>query len=184
MLFNRKSVTWRHLQPGQEIKGYGSNGSTCMFTAYVKEVNAAFVTVEMWSPGGRIEKIDADAMFSIEMTRKEIEAKYFTKAKEVLNNIQIKLHNDEIGRHEMWNAWLDCDPYSMAQYCIEHKFNVVGYCTDIIPKTSWLSGEVLDVGVCIEYEDGDRFWCHWRSRYIEEMITEHPELSEVKVDEN
>ncbi len=25
------------------------------------------------------------------------------------------------------------------------------------------SGDTLDVGVCAEYDDGERIWCHFRS---------------------
>lgn len=31
------------------------------------------------------------------------------------------------------------------------------------------SDELLDVGICVEDEDGDRFWCHFRSSSIEIM---------------
>lgn len=32
-----------------------------------------------------------------------------------------------------------------------------------------ISGELLDVGICAEDEDGDRFWCHFKSDSVEVM---------------
>lgn len=173
-----KYVTWRNLHPGQEISGYKIGNSTCSFRAYVKHASRASVIVEMWRVGGELENIDADAMFAIEMTREEVEAKYFDKAKELLNNIQTKLHRDEIGPHDMWNAWLNIDPYEMAQMCSRFNLTVLGHCTDIVPKTSWIAADVLDIGVCVEDYDGDRFWCHWKKDYIDMMIEDFQEVSD------
>lgn len=36
-------------------------------------------------------------------------------------------------------------------------------------KTAMFSGDTLDIGVCAEYEDGERFWCHFRSSELEMM---------------
>ena len=63
-----KQVTYKHLKKGQKISGIKSAISSSSFTAYVKEVNPAFVTVEMWNPGGREDRINSDAMFLIELT--------------------------------------------------------------------------------------------------------------------
>lgn len=174
-----KTVTWKNLCLGQEIQGYKDGNCSSRFRAYVKDTNPAFVTVEMWRKGsGEEKRINSDAMFCVEMTYEEFQAKYYKKAKEVMKNIQIKLHYDEIGPHDMWNAWLSYDPYEMAQYCARHKLTIVGHCTDIMPKIAMITGETLDVGVCVECEDGDRFWCHWKMQYIEDSIEDYPELLE------
>lgn len=108
-------------------------------------------------------------MFMVELTREEFEKKYLKRARDVYANIQNRLAKYEIGTHEMWNGWLSGDPYEMAQYETRDGFKVVGYCPDIVPKTSWF-GDSLDVGVCIEYEDGNRYWCHYRMSQINEML--------------
>lgn len=176
MYQEEKTVTWRSLQLGQKITGYRLGNRSSMFDAYVKSVNPSYVTVARWKVDGEEERIDSNAMFCIEMTRKEMENKYFDSARNVLKNIQNKLHYDEIGYHEMWNAWLYLDPYELAQACRRNKITIVGHCTDIIPKTALFSGEILDVGVCAEYEDGERFWCHWKMQDIEDMFENYPEL--------
>ena len=108
-----KLVTYKQLKIGQEIKGTDDSGSYSYFTAYVKSINPAFVTVEMFKKGGEEKQINSLVMFRVEMTVEEFENKYRESAKVVLKNIQNKLHGDEIGYHEMWNAWLYGTPYEI-----------------------------------------------------------------------
>lgn len=93
----KKQVTYKNLKKGQKISGTASLSSSSGFIAYVKEINPAFVTVEMWHPGGREEKINADDMFLIELTEEEIREKYNEKAKDAVRNIQTVMLRDEIG---------------------------------------------------------------------------------------
>lgn len=172
-----KAVTYKNLKVGQKIKGTEFAGGFHGFSAFVKAVNPAYVTVEMWRKGGNVEKIDASLMFRIEMTEEEFKEKYRDEAKEVIKGIQNKLHGDELGYHEMWNAWLYGTPYEIASYCVKNKMKVVGHSSDITPKHAMFSGEVLDVGVCAEYEDGERLWCHYRSEDIKKMLERYKNLS-------
>ncbi|MEG2001005.1 MAG: hypothetical protein RR053_06405 [Evtepia sp.] len=171
-----KFVTYRNLKVGQKIKGVKDGGRHSMFTAFVKSINTVYVTVEMFNLGGNEKKIDSSAMFCIELTDDEFNDKYREKAKEALCGIQNKLHYDEIGYHEIWNAWLCGTPYEIAKYCVEKDMKVVGYSSDIAPKIAMFSGDVLDVGVCAECADGERFWCHFRKSDIDKMIERYHDL--------
>ena len=66
-----KKVTYKYLKGGQEIKGTEGNGYNAGFTAYVKAINPAYVTVEMWKKGGTEEKLDASLLFLVEMSEEE-----------------------------------------------------------------------------------------------------------------
>ena len=171
-----KLVTYRNLKIGQRINGTQGNGCTSSFVGYVKAINPSYVTVEMWKKGGTEEKYSTDFLFMVEMTEEEFHAKYRKKAKEVMVNIQNKLHGDELGYHEMWNSWLFGSPYEIAKECIRNKIMVVGYSTDIVPKYGLLDADVADVGVCAEYEDGERFWCHYKMEYLNDMIERNRDL--------
>lgn len=151
-----KKVTYKHLHIGQKIMGVQNENERRMFTAFVKSVNVAYVTIELWEVGGREERIDASCMFEVELTEEEFKRKYREKAKEVLTNIENKLLVDEMGSHEMWNAWLYGTPYEIAAYCTKEKMKVIGHSTGIIPKKAMFSGDTLDIGVCAEYEDGEK----------------------------
>ena len=169
MIYEEKLITYKNLNIGQEIQGYKDGSLSSNFIAFVKAINPSFVIVEMWKRGGIEEKINSSAMFKVKLTEDEFRQKYKNKADEIVKNIQKKLNRDEIGYHEMWNAWISYDPYEMAKYCIKEKIEIVGCCYDIIPKISF-TGTMLDVGICVEYEDGERFWCHYRSETIEDML--------------
>lgn len=90
------------------------------------------------------------------------------------------MYRDEIGEKEMWNAWLSSDPWEMAQLCKEKKVTVLGHCKDIAPKQAMFSGDLLDIGVCAEDEDGYRFWCHFRSSDIDIMKKRYQRYQEYK----
>ncbi len=51
-----KLVTYKNLKEGQVIKGTKGDGQWRMFTAFVKSINPAFVTVELWGKDGKEEK--------------------------------------------------------------------------------------------------------------------------------
>lgn len=173
-----KKVTFKHLNKGQEISGteYGNHSSR--FRAYVKDINPAYVTVAMWSPDGQEERLNAESMFLIEMTDEEIREKYNKRAGEIVQNIQTDLLRDQIGYHEMWNGWLSNDPWELAQACVDKKLTVLGHCNDIIPKTAMFSGDKLDIGICVEDEDGDKFWCHFRSADIHVLVRRYERYQE------
>lgn len=163
-----KYVTWRHLKPGDKIRGWKEGNSTRGARSTVVSVNPAYVTVSVFDRDER--KINAEAaMFEVEMTDKEIRAKYAKAAADIMENIHKKLQIDECGYHEMWNAWIGVDPYEMAAYATKHKFKVVGHAVLPFAKTPMFGGDPLDIGICCEYEDGERFWCHARSSYLEVM---------------
>lgn len=177
MVREYKEVTYKHLKIGQKISGYRDGNTRRGFQAYVKAINPNYVTVSLWDINGTEEKINSSAIFQVKMTEVEFNNKYREKAKEVIKGIQNKLLYDEIGYHEMWNSWLYGTPYEIASYCIKEKMKIVGYCTDITTKYAMFSGDPLDAGVCAEYEDGTRIWCHYRSEDIKSMIERYPELS-------
>lgn len=161
-----RKVTYKNLKVGQMINGTEYENTYSGFTAFVKDINPAFVTVEMWRQGGDEKKIDSRSLFLLHMTEDEIIEKYNKAAGKIIEAIQSPMHRDEIGEKEMWNAWLSSNPWEMAQLCKEKKVTVLGHCRDITPKHAMFSGDILDIGVCAEDEDGYRFWCHFRSKDI------------------
>ena len=55
----------------------------------------------------------------------------------------------------------------------DEEFEIVGVCYEIEPKSgvvdiTWL----YDVGVVCEYKDGERFWCHYKSDYLQDIFDE------------
>mgnify|MGYP005764437361 CR=1 FL=1 len=164
-----KKLTWRQLRTGDQISGTEGNGSRSGFRAYVKEANPAYVTVEMWTKGGREEQLSSELMFLVPMTEDEFILKYNRAAGEIIAALKHRLTRDEIGQKGQWNSWVSSNPWELAQSCGKEKLKILGHCRDITPKKSLASGDLLDVGICAEDEDGDRFWCHFRGSDIERM---------------
>lgn len=172
-----KLVTWRSLVLGQEIKGYRSGGQTRYFKAFIESANVATVIFKLWDKDGAIDTVSSEGtMFMVKMSDVELENKWRDKAKDCLSAMKNKLSVDEIGYHEMWNGWLFGSPYEIAAECEKTKIKIAGHCEDIIPKTAMFSGDTLDIGVCAEYEDGERFWCHFRSKDLANMESEFADL--------
>lgn len=173
MVRKRKYVTWRSLKKGQEIHGYKQGHCTCGFYAVVESTNAAFVTVLKW--GTDEEKIPAEeTMFEVDMTEEEFKSQHAKGAAEVIKALQNRLAKYEIGYHEMWNAWISYDPYEMAAECQDHKIKVVGVCYDITAKNALFGIDfILDIGICAEYSNGERFWCHASRKYLDDMLADY-----------
>ena len=152
-----------------------------MCTKIVKEITPFQIRVA-WRAEDDGEWVDASAMFEVELTDKEFYAKYRKDAEKIQAAFQNKLLRDEIGYHEMWNAWLAYDLYELAQHCRENKMKVIGYSEDITPKHSW-GGDLLDIGVCCEYENGERFWCHC-SRNIFDYLERSEMIASEILEEN
>ena len=101
-----KYVTYRHLKKGQEISGAKQGNSWHSFKGYVKEVNAAYVILELWNQGGPEERFPSEeTLFGIEMTDEEIKEKYNQMAGTVVKAIQNRLENYEIGYHLILGKW-------------------------------------------------------------------------------
>lgn len=180
MIKDTKFVTAKNLKVGQEIKGWKIGNRRAMSTRIVKEVTPFQVRVA-WRVQDEGEWVDASAMFEVELTDKEFYNKYRKDAEEIQVALKNKLLRDQIGYHEMWNAWLSYNIYEMAQYCRKENMKIVGYSEDIRPKHSW-AGDLLDIGICAETEDGERFWCH-TSRDIFEYLQRSIEWAKEICDE-
>lgn len=172
-----KEITSKQLKIGQQIAGYRCDGYVHIGTAYVKEINAASVTVTKF---GADERIPSEATFFIPLSREEIRMKYNAEAGKMVKAVQNCLYKDEIGYKEMWNGWSSTDPWTLAMNCRQKNLTVIGFSTDITPKIAMLSGDALDAALCVEDSNGERFWCHVRSSDLEAMLTKYENGQEGK----
>ena len=61
-------------------------------------------------------------------------------------------------------------PFEIAKECREQRMRIIGRCKDIVPDKNYISGCTQDIGVCAEYEDGERIWCHYSSEMLNDML--------------
>lgn len=168
-MIRKKYVTWRSLEKGQTVHSWKIGNGTRMARSTVKEKNAAFVTLLIF--GTTEEQIPSEGtMFEVDMTEQEFRQRYQKQAEELMAAIQTTLPRYAIGYHEMWNSWITYDPYEMAALCQKDKIRIIGHCKDITPKHNLFDNTVQDIGICAEYEDGEKIWCHASMDALQDML--------------
>ena len=167
-------VTWRKLKIGDKVHGWRVGGKHIFAEATVKEVNTAYVILSKFDKYD--ERVDSEtAVFQVDCSDDEYHAKYQDSAKAIVKALKNKIPDYEFGYHEMWNAWVDIDPYAMAKACKENNMKIIGVVYLSVPKYSLL-GEIMEVGICCEYENGERFWCHTFRSTIEYITDKYAYL--------
>lgn len=150
-----KYIPFSELKVGMEIRGYKKGCTESFCHQEVKSTKKNSVTLS-W--GETLENA-SDYMFSVELTNEELEEKY----KDAIREIKEALNHDlgqVDGYHEMDNTWLYASNLAeMAASLNKHNLKIIGYAILSVPKCSML-GNLLDVGVVAEYNDGERIWCH------------------------
>ena len=169
-----KEVTWKSLHPGDKIKGWREGSVTHYNEATVVATNVSNVTVLVFDKYE--ERIDSEtSVFFVILTDDEYRAKYQDAARDVVRSLHNKLSEYECGYHEMWNSWIDIDPFKIGKACKENDMQVVGFIKLSAPKTSYF-GTALDAGICCEYSTGERFWCHTSLSLIDRIVDKYSYL--------
>ena len=83
----------------------------------------------------------------------------------------IGIHTDLYGiadaRHEMWNGWIEVTWEEQLLRLRDEDFHIVGI-ADPAPERFGLPMR-HPVAVVIEYDDGDRYWCHAEKSWFDDM---------------
>ena len=165
------------IQPGDEFRGYhyrdGNSTIDALCQVVVNEKGAPLTwgkypieeTVEYFyrMPTWEEEQIWNGEQLDI------------SKSPNVMNLIGIHTDLYDIGdaRHEMFNAWIDCDYQDQLLELENEDFFIVG-----VGPAPWAPGyfnEPVAV-VCEYYDNGDRFWCHAEKDWYDNMREESMEL--------
>ena len=165
-MFVTKYVTAKNLHPGQSCYSVKDGARTVMFSAKVISVNPSFVKLLVWNKNE--EDFSTDCLFEIALSDEEIKKEYRKDAEIVYKKLQNRLCLDEIGPHEFSNNWLSNDIYEMAYKLKQQNMTLDGICYDI-PEKHGLIGD-YDIAVVVSCSNGEKFWSHFRSETINEMI--------------
>lgn len=160
-----KYISFSELKVGMEICGYKKGCTESFCRQEVKSIKKNSVTLS-WEE--TLENA-SDYMFSVKLTEEELEEKY----KDAIQEIKEALNHDlgqVDGYHEMNNTWLYAgDLAEIASSLNEHNLRIIGYATLSAPKRSML-GNLLDIGVVAEYNDGERIWCHCSNEHRKSLL--------------
>ncbi len=174
MKTHTKYVPWRQLKIGQEIKGVKYENTLSSFQGFVRAKNIDKVVIAMWQPDSdQTKQFDArTTSFEVPITEAEFRRNNNPMARKCVKALETKLTLDRIGYHEMANSWLSNDPWELACELRTRKYKLIGICTEIQPKRPLFDpdGDPLDIGICCEDADGDRFWCHYWADRIPDII--------------
>ena len=166
-----KKVTYKHLHKGQEVYGIEAGTKTGRFFGYVVDINVAFVSIAHFSIDGPIYKYNStETLFRIKLDNEEYRKKYNDYVVKIIDGIQNKLSEYEIGQHSVDNSWISTDPWELAATCKEANLHIMGYCPDIPPKN--VGAIIWDVGLCIAKEGitENKIWCHFSMNGIKTII--------------
>lgn len=118
---------------------------------------------------------DNDMEVDVKLTIEEKHARDYIEAKQIVQGMLNKLYGPGDAVHEMWNGWIDPDPYDMAKRLKKQEAIVIGWFQLDYPKKIGKYTN-LDIGIVIEYSDGERFWCHADSTWFKNWPEYYKEL--------
>lgn len=161
-----KYIPISELKVGTEIHGYKNGRCTCVC---LKDVDSIKNNTVFFKYGDPLENA-SDYMFSVKMTDEEKEEKYKAEIQEIKDALNHNLGQVD-GTHEMWNTWLYAgDLADMASELNKNDLRLVGYATLTSPKHSAFTGEVYDIGIVAELNNGERIWCHATEKYRKQLL--------------
>lgn len=93
----------------------------------------------------------------------------------LLEKLLTRLEEYEIGEHEMDNSWISFSLPTLYCELKERNFTLMGICYLSRPRYDW-AGELLDIGICYETNDGEKYWCHAFSEEIEKLVSQYKDI--------
>lgn len=161
-----KRIPLRTVKAGDTFNNLIIDNVGSIFSHYeVIKNEGAFVVLKQYDQKKII--LTENAFIEVPLTVQEFKNKYEQDKQKLVQAMKNKILLDDCGSHEMYNAWIDPDPYQMAANCKAEKLTVIGVC-DLgeFYKVAMFSDDILDIGVVAEYEDGTRIWCHAKSEWF------------------
>ena len=171
-IYDKKELKSNELTIDMEIVSYKNieTKEIHMIHLIVSEIGEDFVSLNYTDGNHYVTLTNLDQyIFERNLTEEEFENKYHSDVEDIVEALNNKLAQVD-GCHEMYNSWLYAGSLSkIASKLREDNMKIIGYATLTVPKTTFF-GEVLDIGVVAEYEDGDRIWCHASDKYRLDLL--------------
>ncbi len=87
-----------------------------------------------------------------------------------LMGLHADLYDISDARHEMWNGWIQTTWEEQLIELLDEDFFIIGIVDPAPPRMGLPMRH--PVAIVIEYEDGDRYWCHAEKNWIDDMRQE------------
>lgn len=173
-----KTLTADEVKPNQEFLCYRIKNLCSMpCVNYIKEVKEDGVIIyDKQRPHLGDEKISRDAVFEVYLTDKEFDNKYRNAAKEIYDILSGSEYVGDPGRHEMYNGWLGRTCQELYRNLNKENWKLIGWFYLQAIKHGWFVDS--DIGIIVEDETGERFWCHYSKESIDRMCVVYKEVNE------
>ena len=91
------------------------------------------------------------------------------------NNNNVQDH----GEHEWDNSWLGCSIEDMTEELNKNNFTLIGW-FNLSQIKKYTESINLDIGIVCEDEDGERFWCHYAKKWLDNNIEDYERSKKVE----
>lgn len=91
------------------------------------------------------------------------------------NNTDVQDH----GEHECDNSWLGCGIKDITEGVTKGNYTLLGW-FPLAQAKNYTTGIDLDIGVVCEDEDGNRFWCHYAKKWLDDDLDFYEETHNLK----
>lgn len=153
---------------------YFSSSKEYIIKEIMKDNN---ILCEIKSGGSKI--FEPNIEIEVPKTEEEYKQENFQWAKMIAAAVSLgcELYPHPWDEHEMWNAWIDCDPYDMAEKCRKENLMPLGWFKIDDMHSAGIGYANLDIGIVAEDLDrGHDIWCHASSDYYKHWPEIYPEL--------
>lgn len=174
----RKKLSYDEIQVGQKIFCYHlGRQCTISWRDIVKEIteNGVILYSKRFSNDAG-ELIPKEAVFEVELTEEEFNQKYHEDAREVYNILNSGEYVGDHGYHEMDNSWQGSSCQEIYKRLAEQHLHLLGWFWLQEIRHGWFAD--YDVGMVVEDDTGERFWCHYKKQWIDDIL-EYYALEEV-----
>lgn len=182
MLKKYKFVPINSVPIGTKFSTYRTKTSTYMMADEYTILEIREDEVICFSDRNKTEtSFHKNILIEIPKTKEEWHAENFNWAKMVAAAVSpgCELYPHPWDEHEMYNAWIDTDPYNMAAKCREENLMPLGWFKIDDMHSAGIGYDYLDIGIVAEDIDrGCDIWCHASSDYFKYWPEWYPELYE------
>ena len=169
MIKETKALTADQLRPNQEFKSYKLGKAVSIpWRHYIKEIKDDCVIIyDKNRPYAGEQSVSRSAIFEVYIAPEEFNLKYKEPAKEIFEILSGREYVGEVGQHEFDNSWLGSTCQELYNNLKNQNFKLIGWFWLQSVKHGFFND--CNIGIIVENETGDRFWCHYTKQGIDVM---------------
>lgn len=170
----KKWLTISQLKAGQEIAWYKSEGKY-ISPAYsvIKEINnnTLILTNKFDKSSTDSLNLSDNVLFEVYLTEEEFINKYHPLSNPLYDILKGPEYIGDKGHYDADNSWLACSLEELYYNLSLRNFKLIGWFS--LPEIKHGFFDDYDIGIIIEDNSNERFWCHFKKQSIDWMIAKY-----------